>query len=342
MKVYEFSDLDSALIGMSKELLLNGVSRETRDHNCIELPHPVTIQLNNPAANMIHNKARNWNSALPAAELVEILAGVNGLALSGKITPNLYTFSDDGKFMRGGYGCRIRHYSGVIDDHMITFLKYSHIFRQTVGQVDQLKFVVEKLKQDINSRQAIIHIGDAAKDCFKETKDFPCTRELQFMVVNGKLDLTVYMRSNDLIWGFSAVNVFNFTTLQMIVANLLGLEVGRYFHIVNNFHFYRDMEYMIVKLSESGPVSIPIAEQYKYDQQSYGEFIKEVEIVYNSLVYISNLKKLENPYVYVDFIYNIDLKNDILQDLYFKILSRLLKDNTINEYKNKQYLWKKF
>lgn len=37
------------------------------------------------------------------------------------------------------------------------------------------------------------------------------------------------MRSNDIIWGASAVNIFNYTFMQEYMATILGLGVGNYF-----------------------------------------------------------------------------------------------------------------
>ena len=86
------------------------------------------------------------------------------------------------------------------------------------------------LSRDKNTRQAIINIGDTLKDTLdsnlniKETKDCPCTRILHFMKhpSENKLNLTVYMRSNDILWGASAVNIFNFTLIQEYFAKLFN------------------------------------------------------------------------------------------------------------------------
>ena len=79
----------------------------------------------------------------------------------------------------------------------------------------------------------------------------PCTRLLNFQVRDGKLDLTVYMRSNDVIFGFSAVNVFNFTLIQEYIANILKIPVGKYYHVVNNFHYYEDFEKKVDEIINS-------------------------------------------------------------------------------------------
>ena len=126
------------------------------------------------------------------------------------------------------------------------------------GSVDQLRYVVECFKQDMETRRAVISFGDPMKDDFdeqgnlKQSRDIPCTRELHFMKQpdSNKLDLIVKMRSNDLIWGASAVNVFNYTFMQEYVAAILGLELGSYYHMADNFHYYERHNEMVHQLAE--------------------------------------------------------------------------------------------
>ena len=118
--------------------------------------------------------------------------------------------------------------------------------------------MIECFKADKETRRAVMSFGDPMKDDFdergelKKSKDIPCTRELHFMKQsrNNRLDLIVRMRSNDLIWGASAVNIFNYTFMQEYVAAILGLEVGNYYHISDNLHYYDRHAEMVRKLAE--------------------------------------------------------------------------------------------
>lgn len=241
----EFKGINSFLVGMSDILLTSSVERTTRGYKCFELPEPVIIKITNPLARYVTIPQRKWNCTLPYAESLWIATGRNDMELAGHYVKKLYDFSDDKNFMRAGYGPRIRRFNGVATDY--TEKSFWRIFskRNKTHTIDQLKFVEKLFNQDPKTRQAIITIGDPAKDNFdllgnlKVTKDFPCTRSLQFILNHeGKLDLIVHMRSNDFIWGASAVNIFNFTFILEYMAAILGLEIGNYYHIVNNFHFY--------------------------------------------------------------------------------------------------------
>jgi len=242
-----FTNLDQALIGMSKNILEFGVWRQVRGFDCLEIPHPVMIEITNPTDRYITIPQRKWNKILPIAESLWMALGMNDLnSLPGRYVKSLYNFSDNGRTWRGGYGPRLRTFSGIGSDYDISNPAHRHIFSGHVKQVDQLRYVIKSLKRDINTRQAIIQFGDPVKDSFensvdlKKTKDYPCSRTLQFMMVDGKLNCTLYIRSNDILFGLSAVNITNFTIMQEYVANIVGVPVGMYYHIANNLHVYKE------------------------------------------------------------------------------------------------------
>jgi hypothetical protein len=43
------------------------------------------------------------------------------------------------------------------------------------------------------------------------------------------------------LWGFSHINMFEFSVMQEIMAKMLGVPVGRYYHQVGSFHIYECM-----------------------------------------------------------------------------------------------------
>lgn len=100
--------------------------------------------------------------------------------------------------------------------------------------------VAELLKIKSSSRQAVIQIYDNS-DMIKLTRDVPCTCTMQFLVRDGKLDLIVYMRSNDAYYGLPH-DLFSFTMMQEIMSILLDVELGSYKHMVGSFHLYSNSE----------------------------------------------------------------------------------------------------
>lgn len=296
--MYKFENLNQALIGMSRELIANGVWRGVRGVDCIEIPHPVLIAISNPTDRYVTIPERKWNKFLPFAESLWIALGLNDLdVLPAKYCKNLYKYSDNGKNWRAGYGPRIRAYTGLGIDICISDPRYRNVFSGNVQVVDQLKYVIDVMKQDINTRQAIIEIGDPVKDDFdtykvwalKTTKDYPCTRSVQFMAIDGKLNCTVHIRSNDVLYGMSAVNIFNFTWMQEYVANIIGLPVGTYYHFANNLHMYDDQIDRVKEIAaldiEDYATDAPF--QYKDHIESLDTFDRLCEqlLVFENLVY---------------------------------------------------------
>lgn len=100
----------------------------------------------------------------------------------------------------------------------------------------QLEKTIEQLRQDQTTRQAWITIFDGKnKDQF--SKDTPCTLSIGFVVHNGKLCMNVFMRSNDIWFGFCN-DQYCFSKLQEHVANELGLPIGWYYHHAADMHVY--------------------------------------------------------------------------------------------------------
>ena len=263
-------NLDTALIAVCQALSRNGIEVQRRNFKCLEIPSAVIIEITNPTNRYVHIPERKWNKTLGWVESLWIASGDNHLEMPAASVKNLKNFSDDGLHMRAGYGPRIRRFGDNYEAMNYNFIDYT-FYRQYKGagigasqeKTDQLRFVIEKFNEDINTREAVISIADPVADDFDAqaakingksgllvTKDTPCTRSIHFMVVNGKMNCYVDMRSNDVIWGFSAVNVFNFTLMQEYVAAMVGVPVGSYFHKVDNLHVYEDFWPLVKQIAQ--------------------------------------------------------------------------------------------
>lgn len=210
---FEFNSLSEAFCGLAKKLIDDGVwarrGKNAAGNTCLEFPGAVLIKIKNPANRYCFVPERKWNKTLGWVESLWIASGSNDLTMPARYVKNLYSFSDDGKYMRAGYGPRIRRFGDNFNCYELADGK--KMYRQYgnnhsgVG-IDQLKFVIEKFKEDLGTREAVITIHDAMSDDFDMgagggallvTKDTPCTRSIHFMVVDGKMNCYVDMRSND-------------------------------------------------------------------------------------------------------------------------------------------------
>lgn len=107
------------------------------------------------------------------------------------------------------------------------------------GRENQLDKCIEQLKKDSFTRQAWFSIFDG-KEKDQYAYDTPCTLAVGFykdLVSPDTLNMTVTMRSNDLVYGFCN-DQYCFSKLLEFVANELNMQVGTYFHFAQNMHIY--------------------------------------------------------------------------------------------------------
>jgi thymidylate synthase len=101
---------------------------------------------------------------------------------------------------------------------------------------NQIDYVIDELNINPQSRRASISLYDG-KEHHLYKRDTICAYAINFTIVNSRLNMSVLMRSNDLWYGFCN-DQYCFSLLQKMVAEKLNIEIGTYFHFVNNFHLY--------------------------------------------------------------------------------------------------------
>jgi thymidylate synthase len=101
---------------------------------------------------------------------------------------------------------------------------------------NQIDFVINELSKNPYSRRAVITIYDG-KEHSEHSFDTPCTLNISFNITYSKLNMSVLMRSNDLVYGFCN-DQYCFSKLQEIIANKMNLPIGWYYHHVNDLHIY--------------------------------------------------------------------------------------------------------
>ena len=105
------------------------------------------------------------------------------------------------------------------------------------GVVDQLKKLVDDLKQGIDDRGEILSFynpGEFHMGCLR-----PCMHTHTFSLLGDTLHLTSYQRSCDVPLGlnFNQIQVF---VLLALVAQITGNKPGKAYHKIVNAHIYED------------------------------------------------------------------------------------------------------
>ena len=170
-----------------------------------------------PVENHITNKLRDWKHDYAEAEWQWYLSGDPSIdklgKIYGKIPPIWERMADAKREVRSNYGWQW-------------------------NREDQLDQVIQKLKDKPDTRHAAISIYDG-KEIDQYMYDTPCTYAVQFTIIDDKLNMSVYMRSNDLWYGFCN-DQYCFSMLQQMVAKDTNKELGWYYHHAHNMHIYND------------------------------------------------------------------------------------------------------
>jgi thymidylate synthase len=239
------------LLDFGEPVVIDGGKNDRRD--CIEIENFICTIANAKNRTLIC-PFRGNNPFATLYETVWVLAGESSVEQLKFFLPRCVDFVDkhiQPNHWRAAYGKRLRKTAGFNDSVGFVIDHETRASTVNVTLVDQIKFVYQKLKEDPSSRQAVMTIWDPAKECTVEkTNDYPCSNHVTFLIRHGLLNCTLNMRSNDVLWGFSAINVYEFTVIQEILAKLLGVEVGKYTHHATSFHYYKDFESRIRKLAD--------------------------------------------------------------------------------------------
>jgi len=218
-----------ALVGQDDDSLISSRVAAT-----VEI-HPAIMEITKPRQRLITAYGRPVNPAFALAEVLWILSGRNDVGYLKYYNSSIDNYSDDGSTFNAAYGERLRFAHGH----------------------DQIEDVVMNLKENPNTRQAVLNIWhpqhDRAYNLQREfdadmkpikssmqpnvTKDRACNVVSHLLIRNGRLDWVQFMRSNDIIWG-TPNNFMQWMHLQEYIATRVGVKVGKYYHIADSLHLY--------------------------------------------------------------------------------------------------------
>ncbi|MCY7312405.1 MAG: thymidylate synthase [Pseudoxanthomonas sp.] len=103
------------------------------------------------------------------------------------------------------------------------------------GEIDQIKWVLEEIKRNPDSRRLIVSAWNVAD--LPHMALMPCHSLFQFYVVDGRLSCQLYQRSGDIFLGVP-FNIASYALLTHMVAQACGLGVGDFVHTFGDAHLY--------------------------------------------------------------------------------------------------------
>lgn len=227
------SNVNEALPRTLRLLLERGVRRDSRNGPVIMAPEPVTIVTERPQQRVLFWAARDANTYFHLCEALWMIAGRRDVDFPSFFVPRMRDYSDNGVTFHGAYG---------------------HRWRKAFG-VDQLGKIVEGLRGNPDCRRQALQFWDASLDLGRDGKDLPCNTMATVQInVDGALELTVFQRSGDLIWGVLGANAVHLSVLQEYLAGAAGVPIGPLRQVVVNLHAYLDTLQGVEHLASARPV----------------------------------------------------------------------------------------
>lgn len=243
MKVFKATNISDAYEQLVVHLFNKGtpVGETYEINNCC-------VVVKNPTLSCIKFPYRDISEKYSNAELKWYWSASNSCKEIGQHAKMWLHISDDGETSNSAYG---------------------YILHKKYG-FDQLQQVIELLKKDPNSRRAVLNISDPTIDRIN-TKDMQCTIALQFILRKGLLEETVYMRSNDVYFGFPYDYIY-FVSIGQYIAEKLGVKLSLYTHHATSMHMYfRDVHKFVEHTSRLLIDAKSIIKENYYEEQKHND-----------------------------------------------------------------------
>jgi len=145
-----------------------------------------------------------------------------------------------------GAGCIFTYVAGVL------LGKYDHLVEKTIHytyhqrlrkypygslRIDQILYVIDKLRKAPYTTRAQAITWVPEKDY--QTDSPPCLQRVWFQVIDGRLEMHVSFRSED-VWNAMLQNMIAMHYLQRFIAKRLGTTVGPIVWFVDDLHIYEN------------------------------------------------------------------------------------------------------
>ncbi|CAB1080727.1 Thymidylate synthase (EC [Olavius algarvensis Delta 1 endosymbiont] len=103
--------------------------------------------------------------------------------------------------------------------------------------IDQITRVLDEIRSNPTSRRLMVsawNVGEIEKMALP-----PCHSMFQFYVADGRLSCQLYQRSADIFLGVP-FNIASYSLLNLMIAQIVGLEPGDFVHTLGDAHLYRN------------------------------------------------------------------------------------------------------
>ncbi|NUN09359.1 MAG: thymidylate synthase [Ignavibacteriaceae bacterium] len=173
---------------------------------------------------LLTTKKMEWKSLLH--EVLWYLSGENHIRNLRKHTKIWDAWADEEGNLETAYGYYWRKFPSAKKDERGVWY---------VEEVDQIKYVINEIKRNPNSRRLVVVAWEPGNAITSKLP--PCHYTFAFNVSDGKLNCHLTQRSGDIALGIP-FNLAAYSILTQIIAMETGLELGFFSHTIIDAHIY--------------------------------------------------------------------------------------------------------
>ena len=173
---------------------------------------------------LLTTKKMNWPSIL--RELLWYLSGENHIRNLRQHTKIWDAWADADGNLDTAYGYYWRHFPSATKDDA---------GRWRVREVDQIRFVIDAIRRDPNSRRLVVTAWEPGNALSSRLP--PCHYTFAFHVLDGRLNCHLHQRSGDIALGIP-FNMAAYAALTQMIAQECGLGLGCFAHSIVDAHIY--------------------------------------------------------------------------------------------------------
>ena len=284
MKIFEVSNVASALPQVVDYLIRHGRKEQSRNGSVLVSPTPVMTIYDQPDERVLFSPIRDANPFFHLMEAMWMLHGDNDAKFLNYYVKDFGDrYGEDG-ILHGAYGYRWRTSFGF----------------------DQIQNIIQKFRNDHYDRQCVLQMWDCTNtmqflsgfvgndDLKGIWKDRPCHTQAYFRINDGKLDMTTTARSHDAYWGATGANAVHFGFLQEYIAAMVGVPIGKFYQFSHNYHMYEDvLNRLREKVKEAGYFGLNIEPDAITDNRYFKDRdLKPSQFVTNPSTFDEELKEL--------------------------------------------------
>ena len=141
------------------------------------------------------------------------------------------------------FGPTTKRYGGDFAEGLINDKKakamgknFDYAYGDRLHHTGTIEYATYMLQNDPETRRAVLPIfWSTDTHAAHDGHEVPCATQIYLDIEDDELNMTLMMRSNDVVGAFPS-DIYGFRKLQAHIAKEVNVAVGKYFHYANSAH----------------------------------------------------------------------------------------------------------